>query len=261
MVAERKIALSDLNQSQIASVYPIPADAPSASPSLNALPAEPPPSPVSAATPEAPLPPAIAAESMPAAALPKPPLKPAPPPNPALAKAPAAPEPASFAERPKNSTASLATTTLSEKAIAPSSKGAGTSAPALTAEPHRKDFEIEINAFDRAAADRMVSRLAALGYASHVVPSQVDGQTSYQVEVGPYRSSAAAWAAQAKLQAAYTARYMNHSNSGKPGAVGAAAGTSATSEGSANTETSESGSSDTESEDSEGDTAPAAPTH
>jgi cell division protein FtsN len=56
--------------------------------------------------------------------------------------------------------------------------------------------------------------LLGLGYASHMVPSQIDGQTWYRLQVGPYPTEDAALAAEAKLQSVYTARYIN-----RPGAA------------------------------------------
>lgn len=70
---------------------------------------------------------------------------------------------------------------------------------------------------DRAGANRMVSRLIALGYTPRIVPTPMNGQTWYKVQVGPYPTEDDARAAQAQLRAAYTARFVNGS--------GAAAGT------------------------------------
>jgi len=74
-------------------------------------------------------------------------------------------------------------------------------------------------AMDRVAADRMVSRLLGLGYTARTVPSQIDGQTWYRVQVGPYSTADAAGAAQEKLQAAYTARYINRARAGSTGST------------------------------------------
>ena len=89
-------------------------------------------------------------------------------------------------------------------------EGAAT-APPPSASTHHHGYNILIDAaMDHAAAVRMTSRLIGLGYTSHVIPSQVNGQTWYRVQVGPYPTSAAAQAAQAQLRAAYAARYVNH---------------------------------------------------
>jgi hypothetical protein len=101
-------------------------------------------------------------------------------------------------------------------------------------------------AMDRAAADRMVSRLLGLGYIAHTAPSQIDGKTWYRVQVGPYPTADAAGAAQEKLQIAYTARYINRAG--------------AASTGTTDTDTSRTGSADTDSDDnSGGDSAPSTP--
>jgi hypothetical protein len=100
-------------------------------------------------------------------------------------------------------------------------------------------------AMDRGAANRMASRLLGLGYTSHIVPTQINGQTWYRVQVGPYPSADDARAAQAQLRAAYTARYVNR--------AGAASAGSST-----GSDTSDSGAADTGSDDSGGggDSAP-----
>ena len=99
---------------------------------------------------------------------------------------------------------------------------------------------------DRQAAYRMSSRLLALGYTSHIVPTQINGQTWYRVQVGPYPTSEDARAAQAQLRAAYTSRYVNRAGATSAGASSAAG----ESDGSGS---SESGSS---SDDSDSDSAP-----
>jgi cell division septation protein DedD len=80
-------------------------------------------------------------------------------------------------------------------------------APRASTKIHHPRYKIVIAAApDRAAAVRMASRLLSLGYASHIVPSQIDGQTWYRVQVGPYPTSISARAIQAKLLAALAAR-------------------------------------------------------
>ena len=76
-------------------------------------------------------------------------------------------------------------------------------------------------AMDQVAADRMASRLTSLGYSARTVPSQMNGQTWYRVQVGPYPSASAAGAAQEKLQAAYTARYINRVGASSSGSTNA----------------------------------------
>ncbi|MFZ1122571.1 MAG: SPOR domain-containing protein [Candidatus Binataceae bacterium] len=110
-------------------------------------------------------------------------------------------------------------------------------------------------AMDHAAANRMASRLLGLGYTSHIVPTQISGQTWYRVQVGPYPSADDAREAQAQLRAAYTARYINRAGAASTGtASGAAVGAGAAS---TDTDTSDSGASDTDSDNSSGgDSAP-----
>jgi len=71
-------------------------------------------------------------------------------------------------------------------------------------------YKIMIEAsMDRAEADRMTARLLGLGYTSRIVPIQINGQTWYGVQIGPYPTEDAALAAEANLRAAYAARYIN----------------------------------------------------
>ncbi len=93
----------------------------------------------------------------------------------------------------------------------------------------------------------MASRLLGLGYTSHIIPTQINGQTWYRVQVGPYLSADDARAAQAQLRAAYTARYVNR--------AGAASTGSATTD----TDTSDPGAADTESSDDTGGGGASAP--
>jgi cell division protein FtsN len=123
------------------------------------------------------------------------------------------------------------------------------------AETRRNGYNIVIDAaMDRAAANRMASRLLALGYTSHIVPSQINGQTWYRVQVGPYPTADDARSAQEQLRAAYTARYVN-----RAGGAPADAGPGATSGGSTDTDTSDAA--DAGSDNSGGGaSAPSAPT-
>jgi hypothetical protein len=77
-------------------------------------------------------------------------------------------------------------------------------------------------AMDRATADRMTARLLGLGYTSRIVPIQINGQTRYGVQVGPYPTADAALAAQANLRSTYTARYINSTGAASPETTGAA---------------------------------------
>src|SRR5262245_43506337 len=72
MISGREMAQSGQGQSQLASVYPMPAGAPAASPPQAVAP--PPPAPIAAATPKSPATTAVSSESIPPAAPPKPSL-------------------------------------------------------------------------------------------------------------------------------------------------------------------------------------------
>jgi cell division septation protein DedD len=230
MISGRELAQSEQGQSQLASVYPMPAGAPA------------PPPPQAAATPKPPPRAAAASENIPPAALPKPPSGHNAPPRPALASVPPAHREAPVAAAPAPGAESSAPP---EEASTGAEEGAA-SAPAPPAETRRGGYNIVIDAaMDRTAANRMASRLLALGYTSHIVPSQINGQTWYRVQVGPYSTQDDARAAQTQLRAAYTARYVNGARAGAPGA--GVAGTA-----SANPGTGDSGAPDSGSGDSGG---------
>ena len=77
----------------------------------------------------------------------------------------------------------------------------------MSARIHHPGYKILIAAApDHAAAVRMASRLLSLGYASHIVPSQIGGETWYRVQVGPYPTSVSARAMRVKLLAALAVR-------------------------------------------------------
>ncbi len=91
-----------------------------------------------------------------------------------------------------------------------SSEAAGASGRKVAAtESHRrKPYNIEIEAaMDIAGADQMMERLQKLGYSSHLVPTEIDGQRWYKVEVGPYATAEEASAAEAELRQRYDATY------------------------------------------------------
>jgi hypothetical protein len=79
-------------------------------------------------------------------------------------------------------------------------------------------------AMDRAGADRMASRLLALGYTPHLVETEINGQIWYKLQIGPYPSQEDARAAQEQLRDAYTARYIRHAAPARPTANSAATG-------------------------------------
>lgn len=74
-----------------------------------------------------------------------------------------------------------------------------------------KPFNIQIEAvMDKSGADDMVAKLKALGYEPHQSETQVNGQTWYRVQVGPYATQDDARAAQEKLRQQYRAAYSTH---------------------------------------------------
>jgi DedD protein len=254
MISGREMAQSEQGQSQLASVYPMPEGAPATSqPQAAATPA-----PIAAATPKPLSHAAVASGNMPPAAMPKPARGHNPPPRPTLASVPLKPPPAPAAEESGNDTsASPDSSAPSDGADTGADEGAA-SAPAPSASAtHHKGFNITIDAaMDRVAANRMASRLLGLGYASHIVPTQINGQTWYRLQVGPYPTADDARAAQEQLRAAYTARYVSRAGASSTApAHGAATGAGAAGTGSTNTDTSDSGAADTGS-DSGSDSAP-----
>ena len=253
MISGREIAQSEQGQSQLASVYPMPAGAPPAAPPQAAAPAPP----AAAATPK-PLAQTAAAsssENTPPAVEPKPALKHKTPPRPTLASVPLTHPSAPAAEESDTDSSAPSDSSASSDEADTGTEGTA-SAPPPRAGTHAKGYNIVIDAaMDRGAANRMASRLLGLGYTSHIIPTQINGQTWYRVQVGPYPSADDARAAQAQLRAAYTARYVNRAGAASTGtAGGAAAGAGAAS---TDTDTSDSGASDTDSDNnSGGDSAP-----
>ena len=238
MISGREIAQSEQGQSQLASVYPMPAGAPPAAPPQAAAPA----AAAVAATPKPLAQTATAAPSgntAPAVAQPKPPLRHKTPPRPTLASIPPA-HPSVPAAEESETDSSAPSDSSSDEADNTGTDEGTANAPPPRAGVHGKGYNIVIDAaMDRGAANRMASRLLGLGYTSHIVPTQINGQTWYRVQVGPYPSADDARAAQAQLRAAYTARYVNR--------AGAASAGSST-----GSDTSDSGAADTGSDDSGG---------
>jgi septal ring-binding cell division protein DamX len=263
MISGREMAQSEQGQSQLASVYPMPAGAPAAPPPQAAAPAvqAPPPAPTGAAAASAPKPPPRAtavSENIPPAALPKPAQVHKPPP-PTVASvprkypsAPAAEEPDDDSSASPHSSAP-ADSASSDEADTGSEEGAASASPPNPGR-HGRGYNIVIDAaMDRVAANRMASRLLGLGYTSHIFPTRINGQTWYRVQVGPYPSADDAQAAQAQLRTAYTARYVDHTGASSAAAAhGTATGTD-----SAEPDTNDSGAADTGSDDNGGgDSAP-----
>ena len=263
MISGREMAQSEQGQSQLASVYPMPAGAPAASPPQAAAPAvQAPPVPTGAAAAAAPKPPApatAASEDIAPAAMPKPAQKHKPPPPTVASVPPKYPSAPAAEESDDDSSASPhsaapADSSSSDEADTGSEERATSAAPAPNAGRHGRGYNIVIDAaMDRAAANRMASRLLGLGYTSHIFPTRINGQTWYRVQVGPYPTADDAQAAQAQLRTAYTARYVDHTGASSAAAAhGAATGTD-----SAGTDTNDSGAADTGSDDSGGsDSAP-----
>jgi hypothetical protein len=262
MISGREMAQSEQGQTQLASVYPMPGGAP---PPVASAPVTPPPhvaepaapssaAPIAAATARPPS--RVASESIPSAALPAAPNRPAP--HPALANVSPAHPSASAAEELGNDSSSDSSDERDT-----GTDGRTASAPSPADGTHHKGYNIVIDAaMDHAAATRMAARLLGLGYTSHVLPSQIDGQTWYRVQVGPYSTSNEARAAQAQLREAYTARYVNHTGAANLGAAGgSSSGKGAASARSTDTtDTSDSGAAESDTDDSAGASAPTAPT-
>ena len=244
MISGREMAQSEQGKSQLASVYPMPAGAP---PQAVA-----PAAPAAAATAK-PLAQTAAAsssenaENTPPAVQPKPPLRHKTPPRPTLASIPPAHPSAPAAAEESDTDSSAPSDSSASSDEADTGTGEGTaSAPPPRAGIHGKGYNIVIDAaMDHGAANRMASRLLGLGYTSHIIPTQINGQTWYRVQVGPYPSADDARTAQAQLRAAYTARYVNRAGAASSGS-------------SADTGTSDSGAADMGSDDSGGggDSAP-----
>ena len=245
MISGREMAQSEQGQPQLASVYPLPAGAPATAPPQ-------------AAEPQPPRA-AVASTNPPPAALSRPAQQPKAPPHTAMASVPAR-RSAPAAEEPDSSAAPDSSGSPNETDT-DTDEGAAT-APPPSASTHHHGYNILIDAaMDHAAAVRMTSRLMSLGYTSHVIPSQVNGQTWYRVQVGPYPTSAAAQAAQAQLRAAYAARYVNHTRAANMArTAGAPARAGAANDSSTDTDTSDDGAADTNSDGSGGgDSVPPAP--
>jgi cell division protein FtsN len=261
MISGREMAQSVQGQTQLATAYPMPPGSPAAAPPQAAEPAAPPAAPVAAATPKPPSRAALASANVAPAVLPKPPHEHKAPLHPALASVSPPRRSAPAAEEPDDSTASPDSSAPSDETDTDTDGGAP-SAPAPSAATHHAGYNIVIDAaMDRGAANRMASRLLGLGYTSHVVPSQINGQTWYRVQIGPYLTPDDARAAQAQLRAAYTARYVNRAGAANTGrTVGAAPSAGAPGAGSTDADTSDTGAADTGSDDSgAGDSVPSAP--
>jgi DedD protein len=267
MISGREMAQSEQGQSQLASVYPVPAGAPAAPPQTAAPEAA---APIAGATAKPPPHEAAPRESAstdrtaaaPAPAAVKPArAHPAPPPRPTLASAPIQHPEAPAAE--DSDSGSATDSTSSDETDNGAGEGAS-AAPARSAAERGKGYNIVIDAaMDRPAANKMAARLLGLGYIAHISPTQINGQTWYRVQVGPYPSAEDARAAQAQLRAAYTARYVNRAGASSAApSHGTAASANAPSPDSADTDASDSGAADSGADDNSGggDSTQSAPT-
>jgi DedD protein len=272
MISGREMAQSEQGQSQLASVYPMPAGAP---PQAAAPAVQPPPAPIAVATPKPSSHAAIASRDtsedmsgVPEAAPPRlPPHQHKAPPHPTLTSvpparpsAPAAEESDSDSSASPDSSAPSDSSASSDDSDTGADEGTANAPPPSAAGTHHRGYNIVIDAaMDRAAANRMAVRLLGLGYTSHILPTQINGQTWYRVQVGPYPSPDDARAAQSQLRAAYTARYVNRAGAARAEtAHGTATGAGAGSEGATDTDTSDSGAADSGSDNNSGggDSAP-----
>jgi len=74
--------------------------------------------------------------------------------------------------------------------------------------PKHHAFNIQIQAaMDLSGANQMIRRLQKIGFPAHLVPTPIDGQTWYKVEVGPYASQEAAAMAQTAMRQKYNNAY------------------------------------------------------
>jgi DedD protein len=264
MISGREMAQSEQGQSQLASVYPVPAGAPTAAPPQAAAPEAA--APLAAATAAPPSQEAASRESAPResastdrTALPPAPAAvkstrahTAPPQRPTLASAPIQHPEAPAAEESDSDSATDSAS--SDETDNGAGEGAA-AAPGRSAAAHGKGYNIVIDAaMDRLAANRMMSRLLGLGYIAHISPTQISGQTWYRVQVGPYPTADDARAAQAQLRAAYTARYVNRAGASSAApSHGSAASANASSTDSADTDANDSGAADSGTADSGSD--------
>jgi hypothetical protein len=71
-----------------------------------------------------------------------------------------------------------------------------------------KPYTIQIQAaMDLSGANQMVHRLHALGFQPRMVPTELNGQTWYKVEIGPYATQEEAAAAQQQMHSKYNTTF------------------------------------------------------
>lgn len=124
--------------------------------------------------------------------------------------APSKPDAMAQAESP-TATASPSSGAASDTASSnPAEENSASAAPAPSHPSRHKPYNIQIRAaMDLNGGNAMMKRLGELGYQSHLVPTQIAGQTWYRVEIGPYASQEEASAAEAELRQKYNSAYSN----------------------------------------------------
>jgi septal ring-binding cell division protein DamX len=130
-----------------------------------------------------------------------------------------APPPASAMDTPSDeddATSASDNDTESAAPPAPAPRAAATAVASAHAPARHKPYTIQIQAaMDHNGASEMIQRLQALGYPSHMVPAQLNGQTWYKVVIGPYATQEEAAAAQQQMRTKYNSLY-NGSSPGPP---------------------------------------------
>jgi septal ring-binding cell division protein DamX len=97
--------------------------------------------------------------------------------------------------------------TESGPAPAPEHRVAPVVASARPQSRHRP-YTIQIQAaMDLSGANQMVHRLHALGFQPRMVPTELNGQTWYKVEIGPYATQEEAAAAQQQMHSKYNTAF------------------------------------------------------
>ena len=90
----------------------------------------------------------------------------------------------------------------------PADENSASAAPVPARPARHKPYNIQIRAaMDLNGGNAMMKRLGELGYQSHLIPTQIAGQTWYRVEIGPYASQEEASAAEAQLRQKYNSAY------------------------------------------------------
>jgi len=81
---------------------------------------------------------------------------------------------------------------------------------AVAAKPRHHGYNITIQAaMDSDSADQMVQRLEELGYHPRRIPTIINGETWYKVQIGPYATADDAAAAEEEMRQRYNSTYDN----------------------------------------------------